>query len=159
MKPRTKKQKFNDNFTAFQQMKAGKDVVRMTNKDGSLTTTPTVPCPDVLEGEVLADCLAWLKGRGIMCDRLNNGKGCIGFSATMYQFGIKGGGDILGILPSGQHFEIECKRGRGGNWSEEQRERCRRVMASNGKYWVVHGVPELEVLLNPYISTINFEAL
>jgi hypothetical protein len=64
-----------------------------------------------------------------------------------YRYGIKDAGDIIGLLPSGRHLEIECKRGRGGSWSLGQQHRCKIIRENNGVYMLVHGLPELEILM------------
>lgn len=151
MKRQTKQQKFNDAFAAYKCLQKGVAVERTTNKDGSLPTTPTVPCPDVPEAEVLKTCLAWLRGRRIFCNRVNNGKGDLHGDGNIFTYGIIGAGDILGLLPDGRHFEVECKRGRGGRLSEEQQKRWKKIRENNGLYVVVHGVRELELLLGPYL--------
>ncbi len=156
MKPRTKKQKFADNFAAWKCIKEGRPVKRDTRKDGSIPTYPTVPCPDIPEADVLQQCLSWLKSRRIFCDRLNNGVGDFHGTGHLYTYGIIGGGDILGILPGGRHFEIECKRGSGGVLSSEQNERMRTVTQAGGIYFVVHGLVELEKFLGPYLKREEF---
>jgi hypothetical protein len=115
------------------------------NKDGSVMTKPIFnDMPDILESKVLEDCLAWLKSNRIFADRNNVGEGQLGCSDAYYRFGIKNGGDIIGCLPNGRHFEIECKRGRGGKWSKGQQERCVELRENNGLYFLVHGTEELE---------------
>lgn len=111
-------------------------------KDGSIPTHPVVPCPDIPEqgnSGVQDLCDKWLTRRRIMhdlheCD--------VGPGGALY--GIKGAGDIIGVLRGGRHFEIECKRGRGGRLSKKQQERQEKVLQSNGIYVIVHGIPELE---------------
>ncbi|KKK92188.1 hypothetical protein LCGC14_2705410, partial [marine sediment metagenome] len=58
------------------------------------------------------------------------------------RYGIKGAGDIIGVL-SGVHFEVECKKGKGGRLSVNQQKRMRDVRAAGGVYQVVHGIPEM----------------
>jgi hypothetical protein len=156
MKPRTKKQKFADNFVAWKCVKEGRKVERQTRKDGSLPTRPTITCPDLPESEVLQQCLAWLHGQRIFCDRLNNGVGDFHGTGQIYTYGIVGGGDILGVLPGGKHFEVECKRGSGGSFSKDQQDRLRGVTGAGGLYIVVHGLPELIALISPYIKHEEF---
>ena len=72
-------------------------------------------------------------------------------SSGFYSYGIKDGGDIQGLLSNGIHFEIECKRGKGGRLSKGQQKRMREIQESNGLYFVVHGVPELEYYMGEVI--------
>jgi len=118
-------------------------VKRSRAKDGSISTVPIIEVSDLSEAIVLAGCLEWLRARNIVADRNNVGSGQIGESG-FYSYGIKHGGDIIGLLPNGRHFELECKRGRGGRLSDGQQKRMRKVTDSNGYYFVIHGVEELE---------------
>ncbi len=149
MKRRTKKQKFDDLADAIQCIREGKKVKRLRAKDGSIPTKPVVPCPDVPEKDVLHDCLAWLEAHRIFCNRMNNGTFFL--EGKWYSYGIKGGGDILGILQGGKHFEIECKKGKGGRLSEAQQKRLRDVRAAGGIYYVIHGIPELEYYFQEFV--------
>jgi hypothetical protein len=151
MKKRTKADIYGDHFTAFKCVKNGFEPKRATNKDGSLPTIPTVPVPDLHESEVLALVLSWLKGRGIFCNRLNNGKGVFQGAENYGSYGIEGAGDILGLLRDGRHFEIECKRGSGGVLSKAQQRRYRDITKNNGLYLVIHGIPELEYYMEKKI--------
>ncbi len=115
-------------------------------RDGSIPTHPVVPAPDILESDVVKDCMDWLKSHRIFYDRHDCGAGNVS-GAGYATYGIKDSGDIHGILPSGVHFEIECKRGKGGRQSAGQQKRMVDVRATNGVYLVVHGVAELEFLM------------
>lgn len=146
MKPLTKKQKFDNYYEAYHHMKHGTRPTRKA-KDGSIPTHPVVPvrCP-YPEKDVLHDCLVWLRRHRTFCDRHDCGAGNIS-GAGYATYGIKDSGDIHGILPSGVHFEIECKRGKGGRQSAGQQKRMADVYATNGVYLVCHGVAELEFLM------------
>jgi hypothetical protein len=140
---KTRTQKLAEAHTAYQ---AAKDRTKPKRQSKSgIPTHPVVPCPDLPEREVLKQCLAWLRARRVFCDRHDCGSG-----PGHARYGIKGAGDIIGIIPRrcnsliGQHFEIEVKRGRGGRLSKGQQERMRAVRAAGGVYEVVHGVEELE---------------
>jgi len=146
----TKAQKFNDLARAYKQIQEGKPVRRIGAKDGSTLTHPVINTPDVLEKIVLQDCLEWLRKKKIICDRNNTGAGEMGTSG-FYNYGIKNGGDIIGLTKQGVHYELECKRGRGGRLSEGQQKRMRQVRDSGGLYFVVHGVEELEFLMGDYV--------
>lgn len=143
-----------------------KDLIRMLGKgyvdtihhgspqgrvDGSVGTKPTVLCENVLEKEVLNKCMHWLKVNRILCDRNNTGAGDIDGTGRTFRYGIKDAGDIIGCLPDGKHFEIECKRGKGGTLSLGQQKRMKKVRANNGVYIIVHGEPELKKLMGEYL--------
>ena len=117
---------------------------RSGTKNGSIATHPVVPVsPHKFEHMILADCLAWLRKHHIFCNR--HGAGTFQNMRGQWDaYGIKGAGDIIGILPNGVHFEVEVKRGKGGRLSVGQQKRFRDVVATNGVYVVVHGVEELE---------------
>lgn len=139
---KTRKQKLADSYTAYEAAKQGTRPQRGT-KDGSVATHPVVPCPDLPErgkGGVQDLCHKWLISRRILCNTHECGKG-----PGHAIYGIKHSGDIHGYLPDGRGFEIECKRGNGGHQSKGQQERMADVRATGGEYWVVHGVPELEM--------------
>lgn len=143
MKKRTKQEKFQDCFDAFKCIKAGKKVKRSMTKDGSIATHSVVPVPDLLESVVLKGCINWLKRHRIFCNRHDAGAGDVS-GAGYATYGIKGAGDIIGLLPNGIHFEIEVKRGSGGRLSKGQQKRQKDIWANCGLYYVVHGVSELE---------------
>jgi len=150
MKRQSKAQKFNDLANAVNQINAGDKVKRIGRKDGSIGTKPVVPCPDLPESDVLKGCLSWLRKHRVFCNRNNVGAGTMGASG-FYSYGIKNGGDIIGLLPTGQHFEIECKAGYGGTLSKGQRKRMKDIRDNRGLYFVVHGVPELEYYFERYV--------
>lgn len=140
----TKKQKLDNCYEAYHHAKHGTRPGRKA-RDGSIPTHPVVPVPELPESDVLKQCLLWLRCHRIMADRHTPGNFKIGISHVV--FGIISAGDIIGILPSGIHLEIECKRGKGGRQSAGQQERMANVRATNGVYLVVHGVAELEYLM------------
>ena len=144
MKPPTKKQKLDNCYEAYHHTKHGTRPTRKA-KDGSIPTHSVVPVPELPESSVLKECLVWLIMHGIYCQRHGCGVGVL--KGKSFRFGIKFAGDIIGILPSGIHFEIECKRGKGGRQSVGQQKRMADVRATNGVYLVVHGVAELEFLM------------
>jgi hypothetical protein len=129
-------------------MKYGKPQGRV---DGSIGTKPTVPCADVLESVVMEEVEEWLGARRIMYDRNNTGMGDIAGDGRKFRYGIKDAGDIIGCLPSGIHFELELKRGKGGSLSLGQQKRERKVNRNNGVYLIIHSANELEILLGPYL--------
>jgi len=152
-KRRTKAEKIGDYFDAFKKKQVGDKVKRTGAKDGSVSTHPVVNVgPEQSEADVLKDCLGWLKKHRIMCDRHDCGAGNM-TGAGYATYGIKGSGDIHGMLRrhGGKHFEIECKKSTGGRWSKKQQERCKRVLANNGLYFIIHGSLELEYFMRKWI--------
>jgi len=152
MKRQTKKQKFNDLANAIGQIRRGEKVKRISAKDGSIATHPIIPVdPKLLEHEVLTDCLEWLRGHHIFCNR--HDCATVDVAGAGYgTYGIKNSGDIHGILkPNGHHFEIETKRGSGGRLTMGQQSRMKQVRDSGGLYFVVHGIEELEYFMKEYI--------
>jgi len=113
-------------------------------KDGSIATKPVVPCPDLPEKNVVKGCIGWLRRHRIFCNRHDTGSGYLGQGTAIATYGIKGGGDIIGLLPDGIHFEIECKQGKGGSLSKRQQKRMKDIRENHGIYLVVHGILELE---------------
>lgn len=149
MKRQTKLQKFNDLANAVKQMRKGEPVRRIGAKDRSIQTHPVIDVPDVLEKIILQDCLDWLRKKKIVCDRNNTGAGEMGTSG-FYNYGIKNGGDIIGLTEQGIHFELECKRGRGGRLSIGQQKRMQIIRNNGGTYLVIHGWQELEYYDDTY---------
>jgi len=149
MKRQSKAQKFNDLANAIDQIRRGEKVKRIGTKDGSIATHATIDVPDVLEKIVLQDCLKWLQKKGIMADRNNTGAGEMGTSG-FYNYGIKNGGDIVGLTKQGVHFEIEAKRGKGGRLSIGQQKRMKDVRDNGGIYLVVHSWQELKYYNDSY---------
>ena len=135
---KSRKQKLAETHTAYTAAKTGIKPKRGA-RDGSIPTHPIVPCPDLPEREVLKQCLAWLRARRVFCDRHDCGSG-----PGHARYGILGAGDILGILHDGRHFEVECKKGKGGRLSKGQQERLLAIRKAGGAYIVCHGVEELE---------------
>ena len=143
MKHRTRKQQYADYYDVFKAVQGDKKVKRHGAKDGSIPTHPVVEVMGMPESTVVIECLTWFKQHHIFHNRHDVGAGDIaGYGYATY--GIKGAGDIIGLLPTGQHFEIECKRGKGGRLSLGQQKRMRNIRANNGVYLICHGVEELE---------------
>jgi hypothetical protein len=144
----TKAHKLRDLFTAFKCIQEGRKVKRETNKDGSIPTHPIFDgLPEKPESEVLADCMAWLKQHNILVWRNNTGSGTLGVSGY-YRYGITDGGDLIGLLPSGIHIEIEVKKSSGGRWSAGQMARKVEIELNNGVYLLVHSTEELKYYFN-----------
>ena len=143
MKRQTKQERCRDLFDTYRCIKKGVPVRRSMAKDSSIPTHPVIPVPDLLERDVLRDCLVWLKQHHVFCNRMNVGVGVLGDSGY-HTYGIPGSGDIHGILPNGVHLEIECKAGKGGRQQKNQQKRMEDVRRNKAYYFVVHGVFELE---------------
>jgi len=153
MKRRTKAQQYADIADAVKCIHEGKKVKRSTYKDGSIPTHPVVSVDKVKpEYVVVNECIRWLRKHHIFCNRHD----CAGADLGMGQYatyGIKGAGDIIGIIPpDGLHLEIECKAGKGGRLSLGQQKRQINVTNAGGLYFVVHGVEELEHYLGEYLK-------
>ncbi len=114
-------------------------------RDGGIPTKPVVPCADLLEAEVLKNCISWLKRHRVGVKRMNvtavdlNGGG-------VRPYGIKGAGDLHCIY-KGIHIDVECKRGKGGVLSLNQQKHRDWVEQYEGVYLVVHGIEELEFFM------------
>ncbi len=138
---KSKKDKLAEAHMVYRAAKAGTKPNRSA-RDSSIPTKPVVPCPDLPElgkGGVQDLCYKWLKARRILCNTHACGSG-----PGHAIYGIKHSGDIHGILPDGRHFEIECKRGKGGRLKTGQSVRMVDIRHTCGLYYVVHGIPEME---------------
>lgn len=143
MKRRTKAQKLKDYYDAFKCIREDRKVKREGTKDGSIATHPVVEVKVKPEKAVVQNCLIRLKRHGILCNRHDAGS-FQNIHGDWGSYGIQGAGDIIGLLKTGQHFEIECKKGKGGRLSLAQQKRMRQIRENNGLYFIVHGVEELE---------------
>lgn len=151
IKRRTKKDIFEDYADAISNIRQGRPPKRSCNKDGSISTKPVISVELKPEAEVLKNCIKWLKNRGVFCNRHDVGVGDIK-GRGWATYGIIGGGDIIGLLPNGRHFEIECKKGKGGRLSKAQQKRMKNIIHNKGIYLIVHGVEELEYLIGEYLN-------
>jgi len=152
MKHQTRAQKYADLADAIKAIRENKPVKRSRSKDRSIPTHPIVPVTEgVPEKYVLEKCLIWLKKKQIFRNRHDAGtfQNIRGQWAT---YGMKDAGDIIGLLPDGRHFEIECKRSNGGRLSLGQQKRMQKINENNGIFVVVHGLKELEYYLEPYLN-------
>lgn len=153
-KKQTREQQYNDLANAIGQIRAGEKVKRVGRKDGSIGTKPVVPCPDLPEHKVKAECISWLRKHHIMCNGHGCGAGVLNQVNYYAVYGIKDSGDIHGMLKhrDGKHFELECKAGTGGTLSAGQIKRMKQVRENHALYFVVHGVPELEHYYERYMA-------
>lgn len=140
----TKSQKIKDYFDAFKCIQEDRKVKRQGAKDGSIPTYPVVDIP-IIKSEkfITADCLAWLRKRGILCNRHDAGT-FQNIRGQWGSYGIIGAGDIIGLLKTGQHFELEIKKGNGGRLSLVQQTRMGQIRENNGIFLIIHGIQELE---------------
>ncbi len=147
MARRTKAQKIKDQYDAFKCIQKGVRVKREGTKDGSIATHPVVEViPFLLEAVVLRQCMDWFNERGILANRHDAGS-FQNIHGQWGSYGIKGAGDIIGCLKNGRHYEVEVKKSNGGRLSLEQQKRRDKVIATNGVYLIIHGMAELEYLL------------
>jgi len=142
-KKRSRKEIYGDYAKAIGAIRKGQPVKRDCAKDGSIPTHPMFGTTLNSEATVLRQCLLWLQGRRLVANRNNVGTGVMSTSGV-HSYGIKGGGDIIGLLKNGRHFEVECKAGKGGRLSKNQRQRMYDIQTSNGLYFVVHSLRELQ---------------
>jgi hypothetical protein len=151
LKRQLKAQKFKDLADAVTCLRRGKPPERLNNraKDGSIPVKPSVKS-EVPESTILQEVLDWLRRHHIKANRLNNGahQDASGF----HFYGIPGAGDVVGLLPSGRHFEVETKSGRGGRLSIAQQKRMKDIQDNNGLYFVVCSVTELEQCFAEQVS-------
>ncbi|QDP67625.1 MAG: putative nuclease [Prokaryotic dsDNA virus sp.] len=103
------------------------------------------------ESKIQTKIIKHLQSRGVYCWRnnnaaiwdpkLNNGRGGYRFSSQ----GKRGVADILGVLPGGQHLEIEVKSAVGVQ-SPEQKIHQKRVEDLGGMYIVARSVKDIDHL-------------
>jgi len=110
------------------------------------------------ESPVVRACLQYLQRRGVFCWR--NQTGMLRLSDPKYgtrvmRQGVKGGADIIGILPTtGRMLAVECKRplgprgGKGGSeQTDDQRWFQQEIEARGGLYVLARGIEDLEAAL------------
>jgi hypothetical protein len=108
------------------------------------------------ESPVVRACIEYLRLRGAFVFR--NQTGMIRLSDPKYgqrviRQGVKGGADIVGVLPGGRFLSVECKKplgprgGTGGSvQTPEQAEFQREVEQRGGVYVLARGIDDLEPL-------------
>lgn len=107
----------------------------------------------VPEAVVLRGCLQFLTIQGIFHWRQNTGSTKI--DDRYVKFGEKGIADIIGILPDGVFFAVECKASTGGTQSIDQKKFQQKVDLSNGVYLLVNDLQRLVDFVNNYLKKIN----
>lgn len=98
------------------------------------------------EAEVLKECLSVLRELGIFCWRQNTGA----FKTQnggFFRSSMAGVSDIIGLLPTGRFFCVECKREKGGVVSEAQKTFLERVDSNNGIAIVCNDAEKLREIL------------
>ena len=118
--------------------------------DPLLNMTPPLPPPRKKrkrtktrthpETQLVHDCLVWLKEHKIFAFRQNTGTLWVGNCPISY--GLKGAGDITGLLPNGLRLEIECKVGYNKQ-SQVQKDFQTKIEKNKGIYLLVYSVEEL----------------
>jgi hypothetical protein len=96
------------------------------------------------ETDLVKSCLEWLSYHGIYCWR-NNTAGIYSKKSGGYFFhGMRGVGDIVGILPDGRFLSVECKVGTNKP-TEHQTEFMKKIAENNGVAIWVSSLDELRV--------------
>lgn len=103
---------------------------------------------DVQESIVLKSCLEWLQAHNIYCWRNNTGACKAG--SRFIRYGYKGSSDILGILPDGRFLAVECKRGKGGVVSDDQKVFLSKIAVNGGVAIVAHSLEDMTTALKNY---------
>ena len=96
--------------------------------------------PELSEAELQKETLKSLSKLGIYHWRNNTGR------KHNLMFGVKGGGDILGLLKNGKFLSIEVKN-RLGKQSPAQIKFMDIINKNNGLAVCIHTLEELEVIL------------
>lgn len=99
------------------------------------------------ESAVLAQCLQYLRLRGIFCWRQNTGA----FKTEnggFFRSSMPGIPDIIGILPDGRFLGVECKRQYGGKLSEAQKIFCKHITDNNGVYIIATSYQDIAAILD-----------
>jgi len=96
------------------------------------------------EAVVLRDCLKALHAAGLFVWR--NNTGTLWANGQPVSFGTPGSPDILGILPDGRFFGVECKS-ITGKQSAKQKKFEQRVRDNNGVYILARCVAGLDEVI------------
>lgn len=112
----------------------------------------------VPESSVVRSCLDYLKMRGVFCFRNQTGMirlDDVKYGTRVIRQGVKGGADILGILPGGRFLAVECKtpdkpgpRGgtKGTKQTPDQAAFQREIEARGGLYILARSTFDLDKL-------------
>lgn len=92
------------------------------------------------EHEIQKQILEYLRLKGIFYWRQNTGR------KHYMQFGLKGQGDITGLLKTGQRFEIEVKDHKGKQ-SLEQKQFQEMIEKNNGIYILARSIDDVIKIL------------
>lgn len=100
------------------------------------------------ENRIQAAILTYLKEQGIFCWRNNNGAV---YDAKLGQYrahnGLKGVGDIIGMLPDGRFLSVEVKT-KTGVVSADQQFFIKRCERSGGLCFVARSIEDVKERLN-----------
>lgn len=99
-----------------------------------------------LETDLVKTCLQYLEIKNIYSWRNNVGAAKAqnkpGGKVRFIRYGLKGSGDILGILPDGRFLAVECKMP-GKYPTKDQRAFMARITANKGVALLVRGIDDL----------------
>lgn len=101
------------------------------------------------ENQVQKEVLRYLKAQGVFCWRNNNTAVYdqrLGFYRAFD--GLKGVGDILGILSDGRFLSVECKSSTG-KASPDQILFVKRCTLLGGLCVIVHSLDEMKAIIPP----------
>ena len=102
------------------------------------------------ESSVVAEVLRYLESRpDVFAWRNNTGGAYRPGSRVPIRFGLRGSGDILGLIAGGRFLAVECKRPVGGRQSPDQRAFQVRVEALGGLYVLARDVGDVATALGP----------
>lgn len=101
----------------------------------------------VPEAAVLRGCLQYLRLKNICHWRQNTG--AVKIEERYVQFGEKGVADIIGILPGGKFFAVECKSSTGTQ-TVHQKNFQMNVERSGGVYLIIKDAQHLVNFIESY---------
>lgn len=118
---------------------------------------PAAQPPAAAEREVVRDCLAYLRLRGVLAWRQNTGAFAGEYKGRrrFVRFGEPGMADIAGVITprfdprqAGRSIFVECKRPVGGRLSDDQRAFLDNARAAGALALVVTSASELAAMLD-----------
>ena len=131
---------------------------------GSTQAQAAAEGAEVSESDVVKSCKAYLALIGALAWRnqtaflrIEDPK----YGTRVMRQGVRGGADIIGVLPGGRFIAVECKtppipgpRGgrRGGKQTEDQRAFELEVTRRGGMYVLAHGVEDLKRAIPPGVK-------
>ena len=109
------------------------------------------------ENEVLKECLDVLKSMGIFHWRQNTGSFRTQ-NGGFFRSSMPGVSDILGIMPDGRFFAVECKREHGGVVSDAQKFFLYAIQRNHGVAIVCSNAQYLRARLKIEMATHEAQA-